>query len=251
MKSWKNSEIAEWIIILVIFVSATYPMEMIYLSETSLGKLFFVITIAFFTMIDPVYGFIVCIIVITYYQMDLYRGFIELHRDTLFMENMQAITQNVVGDNMSPDPSLRDISTILDGYRSGDASIYSYTTTTTKETSQPQEKKTELMSYFRNQHCESGKLMHKGMPVHYEMSDHVFSELSFPSDKQKCNPCDPGCQFSVRETLLKTEESLVRPKSSNDEPIDWNKLVAVHIVAPINSIAEDISAIGKTFAEYI
>jgi hypothetical protein len=249
MKSWKNSEIAEWIIILVIFVSATYPLEMIYLSETSLGKLFFIMTIIFFTIIDPVYGFVVCVAIITYYQMDLYRGFIELHKDTLFMENMQAITQPIVGNNMSTDPSLRDIANTLEGYRFGDAKIYEYTP---PQSSQSPENKSELMSYFRNQHCDtSGNLMYKGVPVHYEMADHVFSELSFPSEKEKCNPCNSSCQFSVRETRLKEEESLVRPKSSNDEPIDWNKLIAIHIVAPINSISSDISAIGKTFAEYI
>jgi hypothetical protein len=248
MKLWKKTEIAEWIVILVIFVSVTYPKEMIYLSETSLGKLFFVMVIVFFTTIDPLFGFVACVVVIAYYQMDLYHGFIELHRDTLFLENMQSV--------IAPDTPLENLTSVLDGYFRGDDSVFRYEPFATTASTNPlnQQPKTELMSYFRSEHCKDGKLEFKGMPVPYEMADHVFRELRFPDgNKSKCNPCDKSCKFDVtnREDRLQHEERMVRPKSSKDEAIDWNKLVATYVVAPINSIAMDMHSLKQTFATYI
>ncbi len=259
--AWKDTEVAEWIVILLIFLGASFPLEMIYLSETSLGKLFVVVTILFFSVAyHPWVGFVVCVAAIAYYQLDLYHGFVALHQDTWLLrhdhpEGMESMTQqhpplhSLPKDKLSEDPGLRYVLEVLDGYRPFHPPPSEFTPTVS--TSPPASTKAELMAFFRSEHCEHNQLMKKGMEVPYEMADHVFRELRFPSDSAKCNPCMPGCEFSVREDVLRAEESLLRPKSSHDEPIDWNQVVTDYVVNPLNSIASDVSAVGKVFAAYL
>jgi hypothetical protein len=70
----------------------------------------------------------------------------------------------------------------------------------------------ELNKTFRETNCSKGVLMHKGIPVNIEMSEHVFPELQF--EDSPCNPCDTICAFSILVRKLDTEDELTRPKSS-------------------------------------
>jgi hypothetical protein len=81
---------------------------------------------------------------------------------------------------------------------------------------------------FRKKHCSKGHLMHKGQVVKPESAEHVFPELK-QDDFHKCNVCDPNCRFELinnqSEKLLKAEENLIKPKSSNEFfDVVWNNI---------------------------
>ena len=77
---------------------------------------------------------------------------------------------------------------------------------------------------FRQKFCKSGHLVHKGQIVKPEMAQHVFPEIE-QADFHKCNICDPACSFNITERNMRTEEDLIKPKSSNDWfDIVWDNL---------------------------
>lgn len=242
-----DKDIAEWVVILTICLFVFFPYEMIYLSETSLGKLYFAVIIVYATTVDIAYGISACCAVILYYQMDLYRSFISLHRDTLLKEHMVELNDSLEDERV---PSV-------ESYVSGDSTVYSYVPFDVPANFYEDailkngEKNRELKEIFRKANCDDkGRLMHKGAPVRAEMSDHVFRELEFPGGQTaKCNPCSSECEFSVVESRISREDALVRPRSSN-EP-DSNDWVGHYIMAPINSIVEDAVAFKHKFAAYL
>jgi hypothetical protein len=86
----------------------------------------------------------------------------------------------------------------------------------------------KAISDFRKKHCSKGHLKHKGQVVKPESAEHVFPELK-QDDFHKCNVCDPNCRFDLinnqSEKLLKAEENLIKPKSSNEFfDVVWNNI---------------------------
>jgi hypothetical protein len=256
---WTDEQIIEWVTIITIFLFASFPLEMIELSETSLGKLFFASIIIYYAMIDPVYGIIACAVVIVYYQMDLYNSLIALHKDTLLSENMMVMQDSILQDAISGNGGMySDVTGLLDTFRSpvlesfskGDSSVFSYT-----PVSQPRDyfesellrgsRKKELLDAFRKSNCDQkGNLKFKGSTVRPEMADHVFREIQFPNTSAKCNPCNESCEFSIIEERMNQEEGL-RSVSSKDKPIDWNQFFGHYLVKPITSITDDLFAFEK------
>ena len=112
-------------------------------------------------------------------------------------------------------------SVLEEGFSPNDPSIFSYVPvksyrSVAEDVLDNKEKKAELMAIFRKDNCVDGRLQHRGLDVHREMSDHVFREIRFDDEKHKCNVCDPGCGFSIIEEKLKQEDELKRPVKSND-----------------------------------
>ena len=246
---WTNEQIVEWITIITIFAFVSYPHEMIYLSETSLGKLFFAMTVIYYTAVDPVYGLLACSMVIVYYHLDLYNSYVSLHRDTLLRESMIAMEESIKAEAMEPTKTIEN-------YTQGTSDVYSYIPhdefTNNKQgffssgTSKP-----ELLSFFRKEHCDkNGKLIHQGIAIRPEMADHVFREIRFHEEYAKCNPCDPTCQFSIIEERMSKEDSLVRPVSSNEEPFEWDQFFGHYVVTPITSITDDAKLLSGKFSKY-
>lgn len=244
----ENQHIAEWVTIIAIFLFACYPHEMIYLSETSLGKLFFASLVLYYTMIDTVYGLVACCIVIVYYQLDLYRSYVSLHRDTLLRESMVQMEQS-----LHPDSSLVE-NKIVEGYTCGDSAVYAYSSEKPSNDIErlflKGNRNRELLDVFRKEHCKNGRLMHMGSVVPKEMSDHVFREIQFDSDSAKCNPCNSTCEFSIVEDRVSREDALIRPSSSRDEPIDWNQFFGHYVVKPVSSIVDDARYFGEKVSRY-
>lgn len=255
---WTDEQIIEWITILIIILFAYFPSEMIYLSETSLGKLFFASIIIYYTMIDPVYGIIACAFVIVYYQLDLYHSLIAIHRDTLMSENMMVMQDTIINDAISSNASMySDVTGLLEAYTSGDPSIYGYEpfsdiTEGYYETEFLKgSRKSELLHNFRKDKCDTNGIMKfNGAVVHPEMADHVFREIQFSNNFAKCNPCDESCEFSIVEERINREEKL-RPSSSKDMDIDWGQFFGHYIVQPITYIADDIYLLEKKVSEFI
>ena len=263
---WTDEQIIEWVTIITIFMFASFPREMIELSETSLGKFFFATIIIYYAMIDPIYGIIACAVVIVYYQMDLYHSLIALHKDTLLSENMMVMQDSILNDAISGNAGMySDVTGLLDTFRSPvdgnkgpvlesytsrDSSVYSYTPVSESKNYFESEllrgsKKKELLDVFRKSNCDQkGQLKYKGSTVRPEMADHVFREIQFPNNSAKCNPCDESCEFSIIEERLNREEGL-RPVSSKDEPIDWDQFFGHYLVKPITSMTDDLFAFEK------
>jgi len=248
---WTDEQIVEWITIIVIFLFVFLPYEMIELSETSLGKLFFASIIIYYSMVDPIYGIIACCMVIVYYQLDLYRSVVAIHRDTLLSENM-IVMQNSISEKEGFSSQER----VFESYSQGESSIYSYTPFSEPQNYYESElmrgsKKKELLDHFRKEYCDEKKqLKYKGGIVRPEMADHVFREIKFPVNSAKCNPCEESCDFSIIEERLNKEESL-RPSSSKDESIDWNKFFGHYLVKPIESIVDDAYSFESTVSKFI
>jgi hypothetical protein len=225
-------------------------------------------------MVDPIYGVIACAIVIVYYQMDLYKSVVAIHRDTLLSENMMMMEDSIVQDRLSGrkgmysdvtgalesfDPLsnstetqfVSPIEAIGEEYFAGETpSIFSNTNQYESEFLKGSRKQ-ELLNNFRKQNCGSdGNLKMNGRPVPSEMTDHVFREIQFPDNSSKCNPCNESCEFSIIEERINREEEL-RPVSSKDEPIDWNKFFGHYLVKPMTSIVNDLYMIEKKVSNFI
>jgi hypothetical protein len=248
-REWTDEQIVEWVTIIAIFLFVCFPYEMIELSETGLGKLFFASMIIYYSMVDPVYGIIVCCIVIVYYQLDLYRSIIAIHRDTLLSENMTVMQETLP---MEPSPTNKTV----ESFTPGESSIYSYTPISEPKNYFETEllrgsRKKELLDNFRREHCDDKKrLKYKGAIIRPEMAEHVFREIQFADNSSKCNPCEESCEFSIIEERLNTEEGL-RPASSKEQPVDWEKFFGHYLVEPITSIADDIFSLENKFQNLI
>jgi len=243
---WTDEQIVEWVTIITIFLFASFPTEMIELSETSLGKLFFVVVVVYYSMVDPAYGVIACAIIIVYYQFDLYNNLIAMHRDTLLSENMMVMQDSILRDAVSGNGNAySDMTGLLEAFEGlGSSSIYAYTPDSNSKDYFESEllrgsRQKEVLEVFRKTNCDKGKLKYKGAVVHPEMADHVFREIQFPNSSAKCNPCEESCEFSIVEERLNREETL-RPVSSKDKPIDWNLFFGHYLVKPITSIKDDL-----------
>jgi hypothetical protein len=258
---WTDEQIVEWVTIIAICLFVFMPYEMIELSETGLGKLFFVSIIVYYSMVEPIYGIVACCIVIVYYQLDLYKSVIAMHRDTLLLENMynevEAFSENTT-TNASANTTVNKT---LESYTVGDSSVFSYIPFADPENFYESEwlrggsnggsKKKELLDNFRKEHCDEKKqLKYKGGIVRPEMADHVFREIQFPDESAKCNPCEESCDFSIIEERLNREEGL-RPASSADSEIDWNQFFGHYLVKPVESMADDANIFKTQVSEFI
>jgi hypothetical protein len=150
-------------------------------SHSILGKLCAVLLIAYYTTQNLVYGLFFCVVVIYYYQ---------IHH---FVIENQKIAEGF---------------TSVDLYESGKYTNY------VAPTVYP-ERNAEEAEFVKN-HCDAdGVLSYKKFAVRPEMAEHVFSEVQ-TDGHSACNPCHPMCKFSVINKKLRTEDEIVKPKSSND-----------------------------------
>ena len=245
-----DKKIAEWVVIITICLFVFFPHEMIYTSETSLGKLFFAVIVVYATTIDIIYGIAASCVVILYYQMDLHRSLVSLHRDTLLKEYMTKM-QDSIDQESEEEPNQEEE---FEPFVAGDSTVRSYRPVETpanwyENSLLGNEKNSELKDIFRKTNCDdNGRLMHKGVQVRPEMAEHVFREIQFDEGAAaKCNPCDTSCKYSVVEKRIIQEENM-RPKTSEDDKADW---LGHYIMHPINSIIEDAVAFKNRFAEYL
>jgi hypothetical protein len=185
-------------------------------SHSILGKFLSVVLIIFYVKVDILAGLFVCLLVIFYYQTDYIESFVfENEKNPLNTEpkksentepkkseNTEKINENTDGpsnDNTGGN-TVENFESLSDAYPLSPTKPLIYDKS--KET-------------FRKTHCEKGHLMHKGTLVKNEMAEHVFKEIK-QDDFHKCNVCDPSCDFDIIEKYIKTEEDLMKPKSSNE-----------------------------------
>ena len=174
----------EFIPIILIFLLLTYTEKMITWSNTSLGKLMIISIVLFYASIDKLYGILVCLLFILFYQSDTVENMLNKHDMEFFEPNNEYKLEYSVKKPL-------EMSSYKCQYE-----LPKITTDLVKRE-------------FRQKHCEKGHLVNKGQKVKIDMSEHVFPELSL---KDKCNICDKYCDFNIIEKQLNISEELA-PKS--------------------------------------
>lgn len=134
------------------------PEEFTFFSSTSLGKLFAVLAIIYFTHLNYLHGLLVCLVMILFYQSN------HIHL-------LRALEGFAVSHTMT---NYSDLYEVLDEPTEEDASA--------KET-------------FKKEHCENNQLMYKNYRVRPESTSCVFPEIKFQN--RPCNVCEGQCRASV------------------------------------------------------
>jgi hypothetical protein len=104
---------------------------------------------------------------------------------------------------------------------------------------------THLVKEFQQEHCEQGSLKYKDMDVKSEMADHIFPEIEYRHESNKCNPCDSACYYSIVAKKINTENNMTKPKNSKDD-MDWLQQIfgensATNTVGAIGTVSEPFS----------
>lgn len=229
MKHRTHQLLVDFIPIIIVFCFATLPKETILFSDTVLGKLIAISLIMYYSHLKWVYGFFVCAVILFYYQTDIVQNTLNGSWDELSFSQFEALEtlntemlemrkQLSTSSPTSPIsiPSSPDVA----HYAKYEPSLYAYEPAVpfneqNEDILNGVDKKERLKAVFRKQYCDrKGNLTLRGEHVKPEMAERAFGGALI--SPQKCNPCDPTCDFNVVEEKMTVEEELVRPKHSND-----------------------------------
>jgi len=167
--------------IILLFILLSYTENFIRISGTVLGKLFAVFVIIFYTSIDIIHGLLAAGLIILYYQSDIVESMLSLYEPECKDKSDTSIQSQpntlLVTDN---------ILSYVNQYENS-----------TKLVSSTEESK----SNFRKDRCRKGHLVVKEQKIPIDMTQHIYPEVSFISDK--CNICDSTCDFTVSDNMIK------------------------------------------------
>ena len=216
----------------LLYLIATYSPQVARISHTVLGKVIAIGLIVLYSFFDIVSGLLVCALIIFYYQTDYVESFSNPDNEEDDKQNKEQFTTVVKNEVLIVGKIDAPMKTQIEGHEEvlssgpGEAleDAYPLEPTITKDIAT--DKNT---ADFRKKHCSKGHLKHKGQVVNPEMVEHIFPEIK-QDDFRKCNVCDPTCRFELintqSEKLMKAEENLTKPKSSNDFfDVVWKNLV--------------------------
>jgi hypothetical protein len=220
----KSNWIVHSIAIIILAGSILFPREANIFNHSILGKLIAILLILAYATMDRLYGLIVCLLLILYYQetahqMTTSESIQRIHQ--YGTEGFDSYSPNTVNANATPKLSTNYITPI--------------------ETTM-QNEYAKVNAPFREKYCLLGKLKHKGYDISKENAAFVFPELKF-SDNEICDPCVASCKYTVSE-LLETETKMI-PKSSKD-PI----LPKIHesLENAVNGVSSMISDVYSNYA---
>jgi len=244
----------DFIPILIVYFFISDPKSAVLFSGSTLGKLISICIIAFYTSVNMVYGVFVCLLILVYYQTDFVEEILNAGQNDWMetqLNEMNASFTNSLYVRESPNTyygggepawgnangktTIAEISLPkpiiqisgftpeknVEGFASNDPSKYAYEPvksyrSVAEDFLENKDKKAELMAIFRKEHCKNGTLTHRGLEVNSEMSDHIFREIKYDNEYNKCNPCNVSCEFSIIEEKIQTESELQTPVRSND-----------------------------------
>ena len=244
-----NNIIIEFIPILLLFLLVSYTDKIVQFSNSVLGKLAAMIIIILYSTIDTIHGLSVCLIFILYYMSDyvenmLNREGLEGNTDetTTAAPTKTSTTTTTEPTTTAPTktssapttaaPTTAAPTTAAPTKTSSEPTKTSERANPTKPSERDSTESFENLidaygkppaynknneaakEMFKKEYCEKGHLIYKGQLVNPEMSEHIFPEIKL--NHEKCNLCDPACDFSVKEEQMRIENDLIKPKSSND-----------------------------------
>lgn len=161
--------------IVIASVLYLYHKETALFAHSVLGKLVAVFLVILYTISDPLYGAVVCALVIFYYQTDFVEGFSLSVTDNLDKLDYCTNSEGFHYSSFDHDDTIPIV-----GYLRND-----------------------VQNVFINTNCDNKRLKYKSMEVKSEMAPHVFSELNYTDGP--CNPCSDSCGFSIIEERLRTK----------------------------------------------
>jgi hypothetical protein len=185
----------EFIPIVLLFLFVSYTDNFVRLSNTILGRLLAVIIILFYTSFDVVHGFLACAIIVLFYQSDIVENMLNREEG---LEGFTPIEDRFTNTkNISPEEVKSE-----DNFKKSCEKSY----VSQYEESKPSNPSSEsVKTEFRKSYCLKGHLVNKGQKVRIDMAEHVYPEIAFTNEK--CNICDPTCNFSVIEKQINTSVS--------------------------------------------
>ena len=221
-KSTKGLDIfRNFIPVVILFLFIVYTKASIYVASTYLGKCIAILLIVLYSTKDVLYGILVCLIIILFYQTTgIEEGFSQISPSEFFgqtrdIQNLP-FTFDIVSDDHDivrprnedtiPDDNMNQIIKLLKSLQSS-AEIASINNLETTEpfTAGDYLPMSEDVSVFQNQHCVNHKLMYKNFQIKPEMAQHVFREIEYVNSNDNCNLCDPKCQFTVDKIMVEDE----------------------------------------------
>lgn len=158
---------------------------MIEFGNTILGKFIIIIIIIFYTSINKLYGVLVCLLFILFYQSDIVENMLNKYQTEGFEPIEDSPLQHIMLKPIEP---------------------VSYS----NQYELPKITINKVKNEFRQNHCEKGHLVNKGQIIKTDFTEYVYPEISFINDK--CNICDSKCDFNIIENQINTDER-IRPKS--------------------------------------
>lgn len=132
--------LTDFIPIIVLYLFVSQPKEMIYFSNTSLGKLLVVAILLFYSSISLAHGLLACSILILYYQTDLVEHQLHNYSDIRFEEGMMNLSYDLWNGTINAAsqalPTALEPAPVaseeLTGFAKGAADIYAFSSSLTE-----------------------------------------------------------------------------------------------------------------------
>lgn len=229
-----NIYIAQFVSFFVFIYFLLFPNQFILQSNTILGKLFSIFIIVLYTKIDFLYGLLICVFIIFYYQSDLVSNIIYSENFQLLEPIKPAVTVEPMSEYVSIIPATNnELIDIDNAYSNHKLPIQS-----------------ESETIFRNQHCSANlELIYKNRIIRQnDTIPNIFPELEFSDDKP-CNPCDPSCSFRIKQNDLDIKERIgqsTRGKTSLEEAMDWAYSFFVNKNEPFSGVDLNVASYLST-----
>jgi len=172
--------ILNFIPIFLLFGLLSYTEKFIHVSGSVLGKLIAVFIVLFYTSINILHGVLATALIILYYQSDIVESMLNMYEHSDMPSPIELPIEDIK-------PTTENSLSYLSQYERHTPTMNSC-----------ENKKTS----FRREHCKKGHLVSKQQNIRTDMTEHVFPEVSYVSDK--CNICDSTCDFTVSDRIIST-----------------------------------------------
>jgi hypothetical protein len=195
------SQVETITLLVVCILLYTQPSNLVYFSNTILGKLLIVTSLVLASIHSTFAGFCIALLIVVF-SYQTYEG----------MESGSGMPTSSSGKGAITDK----------GTDKGADSGADKDTDTDKDTDKgtdPVDIGSVTINKFKKMYCKDNKLRNeKGDLVEQKDISSVFKTVAF--NKGECNPCDESCSFNITDTeeRMNTEENL-RPADSNSLPI--------------------------------
>lgn len=197
--------IAQFVPILLLFLLLSFSKPFTAFSFSILGKLFAVLVIVFYTYLDKYLGLFVCAIVVLFYQSDYLENMLNIDD---ILDDIEKYDSSNNGPNELPDDGLYLNNNTVKKQRRRLERMTNQDGVKQEFRERNCKKNEKNGRYGRNgKNGATGQLIYKDMSVKSEYAEHVFPELEFIDEP--CNPCNDSCKFSIIESKLSTELSMI------------------------------------------
>lgn len=216
--------VLDFLFIITIFVSLTYPKEFLNVANTIYGKFIAVFIIILYTHINKIYGLFVCLLIIYYYQTIYIDELVKFYNTTVesFAELNPVYSETLetpeIYETVRFDKSDSSIYNLVEYENNKDTILLNSIENTidninVDNSNSNNDNNISVKQKFIDETCINNHPYYKSFLVRTDMIRHIFPEVKFY--KKECNICDKKCGFSI-EDKLSAQEELQKPKHSND-----------------------------------